>query len=166
MRNGVGMQRGYEPEWLGGTFSKAVFFGNGLMAILAGLVAQTLVGYFDFGRVAPFDAAAVVMVLGGVLVLATWSENYGDSSDRVGFASQLQNAAAAIRNGERRAILLPFVLEGGDCGDPERTVWGRLRERVGSGQDLRRPVWGRLRERGASGQDLKNGIRVFGYGVT
>jgi MFS family permease len=30
-------KRSFDPEWLGGVFSEAVFLGNGLMAILAGL---------------------------------------------------------------------------------------------------------------------------------
>lgn len=30
------MQRGFSSDWLGGTFSQAVFLGNGLMAILSG----------------------------------------------------------------------------------------------------------------------------------
>jgi hypothetical protein len=93
------LQRGYEGEWLGGTFSKAVFFGNGLMAILAGLIAQSLVGVLNAGPVAPFDAAAVVMVLGGAIVLISWPENYGDVSDTTSFFTQLNNAKSAIRNG-------------------------------------------------------------------
>lgn len=58
------MQRGYDGEWLGGTFSRAVFLGNGLIAILAGLIAHSLVETLALGPVAPFDAAAVVMLLG------------------------------------------------------------------------------------------------------
>ena len=57
-------QRGYDGEWLGGTFSRAVFLGNGLIAILAGLVAHSLVETLSLGPVAPFDAAAIVMLLG------------------------------------------------------------------------------------------------------
>jgi hypothetical protein len=36
-------QRNYNEDWLGGTFSSAVFVGNGLMAILSGVLAHTLV---------------------------------------------------------------------------------------------------------------------------
>ena len=35
-------KRGYDAQWLSGTFSKAVFLGNGLVAILAGLLANAL----------------------------------------------------------------------------------------------------------------------------
>ncbi len=33
-------QRGYNSDWLGNTFSQAVFLGNGLMAILAGTMPR------------------------------------------------------------------------------------------------------------------------------
>ena len=94
-------QRGYDADWLGGTFSRAVFVGNGLVAILAGLAAHSLVETLSLGPVAPFDAAAAVMLVGGVLVAACWTENYGDASDKKGFAEQLQNGARAIARGAR-----------------------------------------------------------------
>ena len=52
------LQRGFAPDWLGNTFSQAVFLGNGLMAILSGLAAHLLVETAALGPVAPFDAAA------------------------------------------------------------------------------------------------------------
>lgn len=55
-------QRGFAPESLGTVFSEAVFLGNGLIAILAGLFAHALVDSMHLGPVSPFDAAA----LGGV----------------------------------------------------------------------------------------------------
>ena len=93
------MQRGYSGDWLGGVFSKAVFLGNGLMAILSGLLAHALVETFSFGPVAPFDAASVVMVMGGAIVLFTWPENYGDSSNKKSFLDQLGGGAKAIARG-------------------------------------------------------------------
>ena len=95
------MQRGYNADWLGGVFSKAVFLGNGLMAILSGLLAHTLVETLSLGPVAPFDAASVVMLLGGVIVLFTWPENYGDSSNKRSFLEQLGSGAKAITQGKK-----------------------------------------------------------------
>ena len=82
-------RRGFEPAWLSGTFSKAVFLGNGLVAIVAGLVANSLVGQpFQLGPVSPFDAAACCLTLGGVIIATTWSENYGgDASKKSGKAT-------------------------------------------------------------------------------
>ena len=93
------LQRGFEGGWLGPTFSKAVFFGNGLMAIVAGLTAHMLVETFAFGPVAPFDAAAVVMLLGGGIIVATWTENFGDNSQKQSFLTQCSKAAQAIARG-------------------------------------------------------------------
>ena len=96
----IDLQRGYNGDWLGGVFSKAVFLGNGLMAILSGLLAHTLVETLNLGPVAPFDAASIVMVLGGAIVLFTWPENYGDSSNKRSFVEQMGSAAKAIAQGE------------------------------------------------------------------
>ncbi|BDA45879.1 Molybdate-anion transporter [Coccomyxa sp. Obi] len=98
-------KRGYDGEWLGGIFSRAVFLGNGLIAILAGLVAHSLVETLSLGPVAPFDAAAVVMLTGGVIVAFSWSENYGDNSDRKSFGEQLRNGAHAIYSNQKIALL-------------------------------------------------------------
>jgi hypothetical protein len=54
--------------------------------------------------VAPFDAAALVLLLGGALVAATWGENYGDGGSGGGggggLAAQFKGAWEAIRQGE------------------------------------------------------------------
>ena len=96
----AGMQRGYDAELLGGTFSRAVFVGNGLIAIVAGLVAHSLVETLGLGPVAPFDAAALVMVFGGVIVLFSWTENFGNCSEKKSFVEQLKSGAHAIASGE------------------------------------------------------------------
>ena len=94
------VQRGYDEDWLGGTFSQAVFVGNGLMAILSGFLAHTLVELLSLGPVAPFDAAHAVLLLGGLLVLATWTENTGDDShEQKGLWHQLSTALRAIQKG-------------------------------------------------------------------
>ena len=74
------MQRRYDEDWLGGTFSAAAFVGNGLVAIVSGLVAHTLVEALGLGAVAPFDAAHAVLLAGGLVVLATWTENFGEEA--------------------------------------------------------------------------------------
>lgn len=68
---------GYPEEWLSSTFSKMTF-GNGLIAIVAGLIASLLAS--NFGLVAPFDASLVLLLLGGAAIWTQWRENYGESS--------------------------------------------------------------------------------------
>lgn len=93
------LQRGFEGNWLGGTFSKAVFIGNGLIAIVAGLLGHALVEVFKLGPVSPFDAAALVLLVGGAYIAVTWTENYGDSADKAPFHVSLVNAANTIWQG-------------------------------------------------------------------
>uniref|UniRef100_A0A7S0R371 Molybdate-anion transporter n=1 Tax=Chlamydomonas leiostraca TaxID=1034604 RepID=A0A7S0R371_9CHLO len=97
--------RGFDEKWLGDVFSKAVFSGNGLMAILAGLVANTLVGTFQLGPVAPFDASATVLVVGGVAIALLWGENYGDPKHQHSLDHQFKAAAAAVLGDQRVGLL-------------------------------------------------------------
>ncbi|CAL8463153.1 g2687 [Coccomyxa elongata] len=101
-------KRGYDEDWLGGTFSSAVFVGNGVMAIISGLVAHTLVEGMALGPVAPFDGAHAVLLLGGVVILATWSENFGEEEGkevRSSFLGQIWAALRAIRKDPKIALL-------------------------------------------------------------
>ena len=76
--------------------------GNGLMAILAGLLGHILVETLALGPVAPFDAAALVLLVGGALVLFTWPENYGDSTHTTSALESFRQAAAHIANGKQQ----------------------------------------------------------------
>lgn len=84
------------------TFSKAIFLGNGLIAIIAGLVANTLAGTLNFGPVSPFDAAMCVLAVGMAIILMTWSENYGDQTEGKSIIDQFTRAASAIASGKIR----------------------------------------------------------------
>ena len=114
-------KRGYEADLLGGTFARAVLVGNGLVAIVAGLLAQTLVGALKLGPVAPFDAAAAVLAVGGVVIASTWTENFGERapspaatpgggaapppSPLASLVAQLRAGAAAIAADRKVALL-------------------------------------------------------------
>ena len=108
-------KRGFSPDWLGNTFSQAVFLGNGLMAIMAGLVGHALVDSLALGPVSPFDLAAIVMVVGGGVIVYTWPENYGGSATTAEEGRSpmdtFKQAATLIFSGEGRG--LPGGLPGG-----------------------------------------------------
>ncbi|KAI0561005.1 Molybdate-anion transporter [Gracilaria domingensis] len=74
-------QRGFDSSQLGITFARAQF-GNGIIAIIAGQVA----GWFAdrYGKVMPFDVSILVLVVLGVILASTWTENHGDAQQSVG----------------------------------------------------------------------------------
>ena len=94
------VQRGFDPQWLSITFSKAIFLGNGLVAIVAGLFANLLADNLGFGPVAPFDAAACFLAIGMAIILSSWGENYGDASEGKDLMAQFKVAAKAIASGK------------------------------------------------------------------
>lgn len=100
------MQKGFEQQWLSVTFSKAIFFGNGLVAILSGLLGNFLVDTFGLGAVAPFDAASCFLIIGMIIILTSWGENFGDSSENKDLLTQFKGAAVAIASGK---VLFPFA---------------------------------------------------------
>nr|CAB3497293.1 unnamed protein product [Digitaria exilis] len=89
-------KRAFDPQWLSITFSKAIFLGNGLVAIVSGLFANLLAENLGFGPVAPFDAAACFLAIGMAIIMSSWSENYGDPSESKDLMAQFKVAAKAI----------------------------------------------------------------------
>ncbi|ONI25705.1 hypothetical protein PRUPE_2G315500 [Prunus persica] len=98
-------KRGFEQQWLSITFSKAIFLGNGVVAILAGLLGNTLVDALALGPVAPFDAASCFLTIGMFVILFSWTENYGDPSENKDLLTQFRGAAVAIASDEKIALL-------------------------------------------------------------
>ncbi|PKI53887.1 hypothetical protein CRG98_025681 [Punica granatum] len=98
-------KRGFEQQWLSITFSKAIFLGNGLVAIVSGLFGNLLVDSFALGPVAPFDAAACFLAIGMAIIMSSWTENYGDPSESKDLLTQFKGAATAIASDEKIALL-------------------------------------------------------------
>lgn len=98
------LQRGFDQKWLSLIFSKAIFIGNGLIAIVSGLVGNLLVHTLEFGPVAPFDAAGCFLAIGMAIILASWSENYGDPSENKSLFAQFKGATMAIASGTSLAL--------------------------------------------------------------
>ncbi|CAE7708509.1 mfsd5, partial [Symbiodinium microadriaticum] len=67
-------KRGYPEEWLSSTFVIASW-GNGIVAICAGFVAQIAADWG--GDIGPFQVAILLTVVALFLIL-TWTENYGE----------------------------------------------------------------------------------------
>ncbi|KAL5078119.1 hypothetical protein RYX36_017103 [Vicia faba] len=80
---------------------KAIFLGNGLVAIFSGLFGNVLVDTLALGPVAPFDAAAGFLTIGMIIILSTWTENYGDASENKSLLAQFKGVAVAIASDEK-----------------------------------------------------------------
>jgi MFS family permease len=95
---------GYQQEQLSRTFALATV-GNGVVAILSGVVANVLRDFW--GPVAPFMGALAVLIIAMFLISTTWTENYGDSSRSVfeGFSD------AFVRMKSNRNILLVGAIQ-------------------------------------------------------
>ncbi|XP_021628245.1 molybdate-anion transporter isoform X2 [Manihot esculenta] len=98
-------KRGFDQQWLSMTFSKAIFLGNGLVAIMSGLFGNILVDTLGLGPVSPFDAAACFLAIGMTIIASSWTENYGDFSENKNLLAQFKVAAVAIASDEKIALL-------------------------------------------------------------
>eukprot|EP01104_Vermistella_antarctica_P013056 TRINITY_DN3887_c0_g1_i3.p1 TRINITY_DN3887_c0_g1~~TRINITY_DN3887_c0_g1_i3.p1 ORF type:complete len:384 (-),score=67.46 TRINITY_DN3887_c0_g1_i3:533-1684(-) len=93
-------ERKHPASLVGSTFSTATI-GNGVVAIVAGLVASYVAE--NYGFVAPFMAAAVLLVVLIFAILSTWTENYGNTS--VQWQATMTDAIQCIRNDRRISSL-------------------------------------------------------------
>ena len=85
------------------TFSKATT-GNGIVAIGAGIVSALLREYF--GRTAPFKGSFCLLVIGGIFLIFSWSENYGDSSKSM--FSTIKDSCRILST-DRQVLLLGLI---------------------------------------------------------
>lgn len=93
-------KQGFDGSLLGDTFSLATF-GNGLVAVGAGLVANTAAE--SYGFVAPFIVAILPLSIVALTVMFSWQENYGNQS--LNLLSSLSKGFDLIRNDSRIAAL-------------------------------------------------------------
>ncbi|XP_015909731.1 molybdate-anion transporter [Parasteatoda tepidariorum] len=66
----------FPKEWISITFSKATF-GNGILAIVAGIIANFTSDVLNFGPVSPFILAIPCFMLSCAVMSKAWGENYG-----------------------------------------------------------------------------------------
>ncbi|KAI8895355.1 hypothetical protein BC833DRAFT_623099 [Globomyces pollinis-pini] len=66
---------GFPESSLYQTFAWSTFL-NGFVAIISGIVANLLVDHM--GLIYPFLFAGVLMIIAGILIQSTWTENYGN----------------------------------------------------------------------------------------
>jgi len=93
-------KRGFDAALLADTFAYQTF-GNGVVAVVAGLVANSAAD--TFGYVAPFMISIVPLVTLSILVSTTWNENFGNA--QFSLLSSLQKGFDLIRRDTRLAAL-------------------------------------------------------------
>mmetsp|Transcript_6149 Transcript_6149/g.6343 ORF Transcript_6149/g.6343 Transcript_6149/m.6343 type:complete len:466 (-) Transcript_6149:386-1783(-) len=93
-------KNGFDGSLLGDTFSYATF-GNGLGAVIAGLVANRAAD--AYGYVAPFVVAILPLTIVASVVSLKWTENYGNQA--MSFQASLTKAVNLIRFDSRIAAL-------------------------------------------------------------
>lgn len=93
-------KRGFDPALIGETFTYATF-GNGLVAVVAGLVANSAASQYGF--VAPFVVAILPLGTVALVVATTWQENYGNQ--QMNMLSSLAKGFDLIRSDSRIAAL-------------------------------------------------------------
>jgi predicted MFS family arabinose efflux permease len=93
-------KNGFDSTSLGDTFAYATF-GNGLVAVIAGLVANSAAQ--SYGYVAPFVVAILPLTLVGIIIYSTWSENYGNQ--QLNMLSSLQKGFELVKSDSRIAAL-------------------------------------------------------------
>lgn len=89
-------KQGFDGSLIGDTFSYATF-GNGLVAVIAGLVANTAAD--SYGFVAPFVVAIAPLTVVAILVSTTFTENYGNQQSNM--LSSLTAGFALVRRDPR-----------------------------------------------------------------
>ena len=95
-------KQGFDGALLGDTFAYATF-GNGLVAVVAGLVANSAAE--TYGYVAPFVVAIMPLLVVALVIFFTWSENYGSQQTNVSMTSSLSKGFKLIISDSRIAAL-------------------------------------------------------------
>ena len=93
-------KQGFDANLLNDTFALATF-GNGMVAVIAGLIANSAAEMYGF--VAPFVVAIVPLSVVAVTVSSTWSENHGNQ--QLNMMASLSKGFDLIRNDSRIAAL-------------------------------------------------------------
>lgn len=93
-------KQGFDSSLLSTTFSNAIF-GNGVVAVGAGLIANSAASQYGF--VAPFMVAVLPLAIVAAIVFTSWSENYGNQSSNM--FSSLRQGFELVQNDARIAAL-------------------------------------------------------------
>lgn len=69
-------ENNYPADWISATFSISTFW-NGILAIVAGIVADLGADWMQWGPVAPFLMAIPFLLFSAAMISMSWVENHG-----------------------------------------------------------------------------------------
>jgi len=95
-------KRGYPEVLLAETFG-LMSAGNGLVAVVAGVMAQVAADIL--GDIGPFQLAIFLTVVALVIIALTWTENYGGEEHKEGITHNLRKGVKAIREDPKVFLL-------------------------------------------------------------
>jgi len=99
-------KRGFPEEDIAKTFAVAQI-GNGICAVLAGVLAQLAAD--QLGDIGPFQLAIALTLLALVMIWAFWSENYGGGDDAGAGGEHLFQDAMLVIAGKPKVFLLGLI---------------------------------------------------------
>ncbi|KAF9969347.1 Molybdate-anion transporter [Actinomortierella ambigua] len=106
-------RKGFPPNLISATFGTATFL-NGLVAILAGVVANIAVQASQ-SLVAPFVVSAGTLVVAGLIVSGTWEENYGESKQANGSILKSMLEGLVVLKNDVNILALGFAQTVFEC---------------------------------------------------
>ncbi len=94
-----------DPAWMSDTFSASTF-ANGMLAIVAGVVANVSAETVGLGPRAPFAVAIASFIVCFAVIASTWEENYGEKE--TGLVGNYKEGLMLIL-GDARVLALGLV---------------------------------------------------------
>ena len=108
---------GYPDALLQQTFSRASFI-NGMLAVVAGIIAHLLDVSFDLGPIGPFRAAIFLTAVALVRVVS-WEENFGEPSAPARSTNSKKHGADSAGGG----AVIPALLRAGSLVRADARLW-------------------------------------------
>ena len=86
----------FPKEWLPITFSH-VAFGSSLAAVVAGVLADVVARWINFGPVAPFILAVPVFLTSAAVIGLVWNENFGSKTTSVSYERLSKSCSEGLK---------------------------------------------------------------------
>ena len=101
----------FPKEWIPITFGLATF-ASSIVAVAAGIIADILARWLNFGPPAPYVLATPVLVGAAVTIALKWTENYGPESSKISSKTLKRSLLGAFQAlGSKPEVLLVGLIQ-------------------------------------------------------